>query len=88
MRLTPSTFGSESDGDAHFASLQRRLQTTRYAQRSDIDANCRFWPCEASDPAPCPDPICERRRAVADAQLKNQLDQTPSLRAQVRIVPL
>ena len=87
LLLTPSTFGSESDCDAHFASLEKRLQTTRDAQRSDIDANCRFWPCKASDAAPCPDPVCERRRAVADAQLKSQLDQIPSLRAQARIVP-
>lgn len=86
LLLTPETFASEADCDAHFASLQKRLQTTSDAQRSDIDANCRFSPCKASDPAPCPDPVCARLRAVADEQLKSQLDQIPALRAQVRIV--
>lgn len=85
LLLTPATFGSESDCDAHFASLQTRLKATRDAQRSNIDAQCRFWPCKASDPAPCPDPVCERRRTIADEQLKSQLDQIPALRTQVRI---
>ena len=85
LLLTPATFDSESDCDAHFASLQTRLKATRDAQRSYIDAQCRFWPCKASDPAPCPDPVCERRRTIADEHLKSQLDQIPALRTRVRI---
>ena len=85
LLLTPAAFGSESDCDAHFASLQTRLKATRDAQRAYIDAQCRFWPCKASDTAPCPDPICERQRKIADDQLESQLEQIPALRTQVRI---
>jgi hypothetical protein len=83
--LTPAAFASESDCDAHFTSLKARLVTARDAQRANIDAHCRFFPCKASDPAPCPDPVCERQRTLANEQLKSQLDQIPALRTQVRI---
>ena len=87
FHLTPSTFESEAASDAFFATLKLKLEAARDAQHARIAAECRFWPCTTSDPTPCRDPVCDRRRARADALLKSQLDQIPALRAQVRIVP-
>jgi len=84
--LTPSTFESETTCDAFFANLKTKFEAARDAQRARIDAQCRFWPCQSSDPTPCPDPVCERLREGADALLKSRLDQVPVLRAQVHIV--
>jgi hypothetical protein len=83
--LTPSTFDSEGACDTFFATLTTKLETARDTQRARIDAECRFWPCQSSDPTPCRDPVCERQRVRADALLKGQLDQLPALRMQVRI---
>lgn len=83
--LTPTGFASATECDAHFASLATKFEAARDAKRAYIDAQCRFWPCKASDSAPCPDLVCDRRRAMADDQLKVQLEEIPALRAKVRI---
>lgn len=85
--LVPAAFESEAACDAFFATLNTKLQAAREAKRERIDADCRFWPCKATDPAPCPDPVCERARTLADAQLTSELARLPALRTQVRIVP-
>ena len=84
--LVPATFDSEAACDAFFAALKTKLEAARDARRVQIDAECRFYPCQRSDPAPCSDPICERMRNLADAQLASELAQLPALRAQVRII--
>jgi len=85
--LTPDTFESEPASDTFFATLKAKLERAAAAQHAYINAQCRFWPCEANDPAPCNDLVCQRRRERVDAQLKALLDEIPALRAQVRIVP-
>jgi hypothetical protein len=84
--LVPATFASEAERDAGFASLEAKLRAEGDAQRAYIDRQCRYFPCKASDPAPCLDPVCQRRRERVDAQLASQLDEIPALRTQVRIV--
>jgi hypothetical protein len=81
-----ATLGSESESDAFFAALKTKLEGAAVAQHAYIDAQCRYYPCKASDPAPCADPYCQERRARVDARLRGLLDEIPSLRAQVRIV--
>ena len=65
--LVPATLGSKSEYDAFFATLKTKLEGAALAQRSYIDAQCRYFPCKASDPAPCPDPVCQQRRDRVDA---------------------
>ena len=84
--LIPASFASESECDAFFASLRTKLEVEWDGQRAYIDKQCRFWPCQPTDAAPCPDPVCQQRRARVDAQLKSDLDELPAIRAQVRIV--
>jgi hypothetical protein len=84
--LVPATFDSEAACDAFFATVKTRLEAARDARRALVDAECRFYPCQRSDPTPCPDLVCERQRNRADAQLANDLSQLPALRAQVRII--
>jgi hypothetical protein len=86
FQLTPSAFASESECDAYFSSLKTKLESIRDATHARIAAECRFFPCKASDPVPCPDPVCNQQRARADEELKTRLEQIPALRAQVRIV--
>ena len=85
FQLTPSAFASESECDAYFASLKTRLETIRDATHARIAAECRFFPCKASDPVPCPDPVCNQQRVRADDELKTRLEEIPALRARVRI---
>ncbi len=85
FQLTPAAFASESECNAHFASLKTKLEGVRDAEHSRIAAECRFFPCKASDLVPCPDPVCNQQRARADEELKTRLDQIPALRTQVRI---
>ena len=84
--LTQASFDSEAACDAYFAAQIARLEAVAAAQRAHIDAQCRFWPCTPSDPAPCPDPFCQQRRIRVDTYLKSQLDGIAAQRAQVRIV--
>ena len=84
--LIPATFDSDAACDAFFATLKTKLEAARDAKRARIDAECRFWPCQSSDPTPCPDPVCERLRTMTDAQLASELGQLPALRAQVHII--
>jgi hypothetical protein len=83
--LTPEAFGSEAACDAFFASFRTKLEAARAAERARIDAHCRFWPCKPSD-ASCPDPVCERLRARADAYFGAELERIPALRAQAKII--
>lgn len=85
FQLTPSAFGSQSECDAYFDSLKTRLETIRDATHARIAAECRFFPCKASDLVPCADSVCNQQRARADEELKTRLEQIPALRAQVRI---
>ena len=85
--LTPDTFASEAAREAFFEELRNKLQAAADAQIAYINEHCRFWPCTPSDPV-CPDPVCERQRALVGAQLQSRLDQIPALRARVRIVAL
>ena len=82
--LVPDTFASEAARDAFFEELQHKLRAATGVRQAYIDAHCRFWPCTPSD-AVCRDPICERHRALVDAEVQSQLDQIPPLRAEVRI---
>ncbi len=84
--LTPATFVSESDRETFFATLKAKLEAATAAQHDYINAQCRYWPCVANDPAPCPDPVCQQRHTRVEEQLKSLLDEIPALRAQVRIV--
>ena len=86
LLLAPATFDSESACDAHFAALKASLEAGANAQLAQVNQSCHAWPCTASD-AVCPSPSCELPRTRIAADLKNQLDQIPGLRARVRIAP-
>ena len=81
LLLIPATFESNTACDAFFATLKTWLEAARDAKRERFDAECRFWPCKSSDATPCADPVCERRRKQADAQLASELERLPALRA-------
>jgi hypothetical protein len=83
--LIPATFSSESTRDAFFVTLKGKLEANANAQLDYINEHCRFWPCTPSDVV-CPDPVCNRARAVIEEQLKTQLDRIPVLLTQTKIV--
>lgn len=83
--LTPATFNSEAAFDAHCATLKAKLETAANEEHARIDAECRLFPCKASDPSPCPNPVCGRLHVLADEKLERELTRIPELRAQVRI---
>ena len=82
--LVPDTFASEAARDAFFEELPGRLRAAAAVRHAYIDSHCRYWPCTPADAA-CADPICERHRALVDAQLQSQLDEIPPLRARAKV---
>ncbi len=85
--LVPATFESSSARDVFFASLETKLEAVRDARIARIDARCRYWSCTPSfSGGTCVNPVCERQRERANAELKTEAGRIPELRAQVRIV--
>ncbi len=79
--LVPATFDSGVACSTFFDEFKARLMAERNAERARIDTQCRPWPCAAAESA-CPNPLCERQRARAEANLAARLDEIPYLRAQ------
>jgi hypothetical protein len=52
--LVPEMFETQAACDGFFSSLEAKLTAARDTKRARIDAECRFFPCKASDPSPCP----------------------------------
>jgi hypothetical protein len=84
--LVPATFATDTECDAYFAARMSSLEMKVAARRERIDRECRYFPCSASDPEPCPHPACQKLRNEVDAYSKTQRDSLSAARARVRIV--
>ncbi len=85
LLLAPTTCESEAACDALFATMRDKLTAEANARKATIDAGCHYFPCRASDAAPCPHPECRKRRAAVDAELESGLAELSALRPRVKI---
>jgi hypothetical protein len=82
--LAPASFATKRECDEYFDELRSRVAQAAQVEIEHIDAECRPWPCVASE-ARCTHPMCERKRVAVEARMRAQLGRLDSLRTKVAV---